>query len=552
MITHLHIRDFAIIQNIDTDFHTGFNVITGETGAGKSIIIEAVSLALGARADRQMVRSGADKALIQLIIDESEVPEAFRTGAEIITREISANGKSICRVDGEIVTLAQLQEVVRQVADIHGQYEQQSLLYPERHLEIIDLFGAKQIRPAKARVADAFRAYSQVERLLFDLENAGKISDRERDFIQFEIDEINAAAPNVEEFNALCEQVKIQQHSEQIWNALSAAYQGLGEGERSALDTVSSALGNVQGISNFADSFSEIASSLSDAYYALQDQVSSIRNLLDNMDFSRHTLDDSIARMDVLNRLVDKYGGMNGSIDAVLAYRDQAVERLALFTDSEAQKAELTEKHAAASEKLSAESEILSTLRKTAAETLVRAITQELSALNFSDAQFDIRFTGDASDPACFSESGTDKAEFLLSANKGQPLISLAKFASGGEMSRIMLAFKSVIAAFDYMPTMIFDEIDSGISGVTASIVGEKLIQMAKHRQILCITHLPQIAALAEHHYKIEKQSDDATTYTTMIELKDEARVSDIARLLGGKNVTETTLKTAHELLSLV
>ncbi|MDR1778822.1 MAG: DNA repair protein RecN [Clostridiales Family XIII bacterium] len=539
MISHIRIQDFAIIQEIDAEFHDGLSVITGETGAGKSIIIEAVSLALGGRADRQFVRTGKEKARIQVVADQPET---------VISREISAAGKSLCLIDGQIVPLKDLETATRRLADIHGQYDQQNLLYPERHIEIIDAFGAKHIEPAKTRVAEKYAAYETVKKQLAQLKADANASEREKDFLRFEIREIDAAKADAGEYEELTEQVKIQQHSEQIFRALSEATGALSDGERPAVEALAEARGSLSAVAGISRELAALHEELGNLYYALEEQASAIRRMLEGVDFSPRSLDENIARLDLLDRLTAKYGA-KGDIDAMLKHRDAAAEKLSRIEFSAEEMEKLAGDLARRTEELAAESAILSKLRRKAGEALVSAITAELTQLNFSDAKLDILFTGEPDDPACFTESGTDKAEFLISANKGQPMLPIARSASGGELSRIMLAFKAVIAEFDRTPTLIFDEIDTGISGVTASVVGEKLLQMAAHRQIICITHLPQIAALAAHHYRIEKSSDEAATYTTLREIQGEERVQDIARLLGGKNITQATLQTARELL---
>ncbi|MDR1292939.1 MAG: DNA repair protein RecN [Clostridiales Family XIII bacterium] len=567
MISHLLIRDFAIIDEIDVGLSGGLSVVTGETGAGKSIVIEAVSMALGARADTAMVRRGSEKALIQVVIDESGLPEGCRTGIELLSREISKEGKSVCRVNGEITTLARLKEMTERVADIHGQYDHQSLLDPRNHLSVIDGFHADPIYGVKERVAEKWREYTSAKRVLDGLLADESKSRREIDFLRFEVDEIDAARPRPGELERLKDELKVMQNSERIYEALSAAYASVSSDASSASEGVSRAVGDLRAVSDISDEYRAMEESASEALYLIDELSATLRAKLDSLDFSEQAINDTIARVDVLDRLVSKYGGAGGGIESVLEYRDSAEERLASIANREEEKARLARELADAESALVSASLELSRLRRDAAKELEVGVTKQLKDLNFPDAVFSVSFSGDsggdrdaggdqASDgpetkvnPADFSENGIDEPEFMLSANKGQPSLPVARFASGGEMSRVMLALKSVVGGFDGIPTMIFDEIDSGVSGVTASIVGEKLKRMADGRQIVCITHLPQIAAFADHHYMIEKQSDDADTYTTLTKLTDEERVREIARLIGGSTVTKTTMDSARELI---
>jgi DNA repair protein RecN (Recombination protein N) len=311
-------------------------------------------------------------------------------------------------------------------------------------------------------------------------------------------------------------------------------------------------------IAGLSEEYRDLETRVSEHYFGLEELSADISKALDRLEYSEQSLNDSIARLDVLDRLISKYGGAHGSIENVLAYRDDARKKLSNIENFDAVKAELYAALQNAERELAGESLVLSRFRRKSAEELEKSVDEQLKALNFSDASFCVRFakaygsdSEKAVDSADFSEHGVDRLEFLLSANKGQPLLPVAKAASGGELSRLMLAMKSAAGDIDGIPTMIFDEIDAGISGVTASIVGEKLLEMAGKRQIICITHLPQIAACAQHHFVIQKSSDDKTTYTTIIELSDAEKIQEIARLLGGKNVTETTRSSAEELINL-
>ncbi|MDR2163459.1 MAG: DNA repair protein RecN, partial [Clostridiales Family XIII bacterium] len=534
--------------------------------------------------------------------------------------------------DGEIVTLARLREATSHVADKHGQYDHQSLLDPRSHIEVIDGFRADLISGAKARVAEAWRGYSASKRAMDGLLAGEAKSRRELDFLRFEVGDIDAARPRPGEYETLKDELKVMQNSERIFEALSSAYESVSGGAASASDSLARAVGDLRAVSDISGEYKAMGETASEAAYMVGELSGAIRSRLDSLEFSEQAINDTIARIDVLERLMSKYGR---TIEDVLEYREKAVERLSKIENIDEEKGRLARELGAMESALASESLALTGLRRQAAAELEEGVTKELRELNFSDAVFTVSFAkgygaapggdsariggdasgvrrltseisapstgdsariggdasgvrrstseisapstgdsarigGDASgdigkdnsaqagrdgyacavDPADFTENGIDDVEFLISANKGQPPLPVAKSASGGELSRIMLALKSVIGEFDRIPTMVFDEIDAGISGVTASVVGGKLKRMARGRQILCITHLPQIAAFADHHYVIEKRSDDSDTYTTLAELTDEGRVGEIARLIGGSTVTRATTDSARELIA--
>ncbi|MDR1795947.1 MAG: DNA repair protein RecN [Clostridiales Family XIII bacterium] len=536
MIARILIRNFAIIEGLEAELSPGLCVVTGETGAGKSVVIEALSLALGARADKSMVRAGMDKAVISLLFENDLV----------LTREVSAQGKSVCKADGEIVTLSALADLTAGLVDVHGQYDHQSLLAWERHIGLLDAFGHERIAPALSRVGEAYEQYRALKEALDGLRRASAASERELDFLRFEAQEIEAARLSPGEDAEIEARVRVMQGAEKIYEALARAGAALsGEDEGGAIaaaGTVKEALASLVG---FGAAFEDMAKAAADAYYALGELEPLLHAQMERTEFSQKELDDALARLDQIERLKKKYGG---SVESVLAHAEQAREKLDGIEDAGAKQAALAQKLAAAEAVLEAASGALTGLREEAAGRLEREITRQLDELHFKDARFSVSISraGDG-----YSENGCDRVEFLLSANKGQPLLPLAKVASGGELSRIMLAFKAVTGDFDGIETMIFDEIDSGISGVAASVVGEKLRGMAKSHQIVCITHLPQIAACAAHHFILEKSTDETNTYTTMREVTGEERVREVARLLGGKNVTETTLASARELIAL-
>ena len=535
MIRHISIKNFATIEKAEIDFHDGLNTITGETGAGKSVAVEAISLALGSRADTAYVRSGTKKAVIQMIAEDKNTEY-------IITREVSASGKNICRINDEIVTLGHLNALCKKLADIHGQYDHQSLLNPDYHIHLVDLYQKDRILPAKEKVQRLYETYTALRaRLKALLEETAK-NQREQDFMAYELEELQNAHLQIGEDAELEERIELLQNSGQIYENLAGAYQIASEDECSALSAIKHIADNLTEIASYSQDLSELSQRTNELYYELEDIASSVRDCRDNTVFSPEELDETIERSDLLKRLKNKHGK---SIEELITYAQELEEKLSGIENADALKEQLESQLAQQRQELLAACEDLSNARKEAAAQLEQKITEELTQLNFNDAKFSISFK----QAEHLTAEGFDSVEFLISTNRGEPLKPLSKIASGGEMSRIMLAFKKITGDYDEIPTMIFDEIDSGISGIAASVVGRKLREIARTHQIICITHLPQIAAFGEHNYKIEKQTDDSSTYTTITELVPEEKVQEIARLLGGATITETTFRSAEELI---
>lgn len=536
MINHISIQNFAIIENTEIDFEDGLSIITGETGSGKSIVIEAISLALGSRADSSFVRHGADKAVVELAgeLDGEEL---------VITREVSASGKNLCRLNGQMVTLGVLAQTCRKLADIHGQYDNQSLLNPENHIVLVDRFHEEKISSIKSRFEEAYHAYHEVKTRLSKLLSAEGEQRRKLDFYRFEKDEIDHADLSTGEDEALSARVSLLQNSEKIFAGIETAYGSLSENEGCAMDALGNCLSALDSISGYSSELSAVTEDFTDLYYRLEDISGALRRIRENITFTPDELDTAIARLDLIENLKKKYGS---SIEEILAYRDRISEELSMIENFDETKAELEKQCATSYELLKKQAEYLTEARKISADKLEKAIEKELHDLNFAQAHLSIDFKT----PDTITVTGNDIVEFLITTNKGEPLKPLAKIASGGEISRIMLAIKNITGTYDYIPTMIFDEIDAGISGVTASIVGRKLHQIAENHQIICITHLPQIAACGDTHYRIHKESNETSTFTYVDKLSGDEAVDEIARLLGGETVTETTRASAKELLA--
>lgn len=554
MITHIKIQDFAIIDHLDVDFHEGLNVITGETGAGKSIIIEAISTALGSRADTTYVRTGKDKAIIQLTLDTSdEQSQAFfeENGITpdeetVIKREISKTGKSVCRINGEIVPVSLLSKFCRGLADIHGQYDHQSLLNAEQHVFLLDSFGGPEIRKVRETTEQVYHQYVDCSRQLNQIKNNLAAAQRQRDFMSFELDEINKIKPVLGEDDELAQRITLLENSQRIFERLSGAYEVLFGEEQAVISQLSTVTNQLSDVAEFSTEISGFHDQVSDAYYQLEDVAEELRRFKDTLTFSPEELEEAYKRQDLLDGLKRKHGG---SLESVLSYAKEVETALTKIDNADAEIEALTRDLGIYRDQLKLASSRLSLLRHDAAELMSQKINAELMELNFQNAQFVVDFK--EQEKTVYTANGIDVVEFLISTNKGEMPKPLAKIASGGEISRIMLAMKRITGELDYIPTLIFDEIDSGISGITASIVGKKLVQIAENHQVMCITHLPQIAACGTHHYKIQKTDNDESTVSTVVPLTENERVDEIARLLGGINITETTRESARELLAL-
>jgi DNA repair protein RecN (Recombination protein N) len=537
MITHISIKDFAIIEALEVDFHKGLNIITGETGAGKSIIIEAMSMALGGRADKTYVRTGAEKAIIQMVA--SQMNEET-----VLTREISSEGKNLCKINGEIVTLSQLNEFCQKITDVHGQYAHQSLLNPDNHIKLVDAYEKESITSAKKRVSQLFDDYQDISRRLTSMINETRENRRKKDFMEYELNEILQANLTPGEDKLLEEQLIYLRNKERIYQNLEIAYGIARSDSRSALEVLSDIQKTLKPISGMSRDAANLEDEFTDIYYRVEDLCTKIRDAKDKIVFSDQDLRDLTERDDYIENIKRKYGM---TIEEILDYAQKLEKDLLAIENMDSDIESLQVEKIRVEEMLQEESARLTHLRKASAKSLEEKITKELVDLNFQDAKLNIKVLKLPK----YTNEGVDSIEFLIRTNKGSDLKPLSKIASGGEMSRIMLAFKSVIGDYDGIPTMVFDEIDSGISGATASVVGKKLMDISQKHQIISITHLPQIAAYGDHHYRIVKTTDDHMTYTTIQPLSDKEKVEEIARLLSGINISDTTVKSARELIEL-
>lgn len=537
MINYIKIKNFATIKDTEVQFNNGMNAITGETGSGKSVVVEAMSLALGARADSTFVRTGEDKAIIQMQADLDE-------NEYVITREISSSGKNLCKIDDRIVSLSELYSLCEKLADIHGQYDNQYLLKPENHIGLVDIYDRDAIKPAKERVENYYDEYVHVSKALADLEAKYQEKEARKEMLLYSMKEIQDANLFSENED---EQIKEQIGEMKRYEDISSAYERTYDIAYSADDSVYSGfnrvLESIRSASEISKEAAAFEDELTDMYYRFEDICGELSRAKDRTPYSQDEMDQLIERLDLIEDLKRKYGD---SITAVMLKCEEIQKELDMISNAtnDIESMELEKRRI--EELLKDATERLSGLRKQAASHLEGNIADVLQKLNFNDVELDIHFEKLPS----YTANGNDKVEFLISPNRGEAMKPLAKIASGGEMSRIMLAFKKVFADYDNIPTLIFDEIDSGISGETASVVGKVLGEIAENRQLIVITHLPQIASLANHNYKIEKTSDDEKTYTTIKELSPQEKISEIARLLSGLDVSDITLESAREMIS--
>ncbi len=553
MLQSLHVKNLALIDETEVTFGEGLNILTGETGAGKSIIIGSINLALGAKADKEMIRSGAEYALVELVftvenpaqikaIQDMEL--SLEEGQLILQRKIMEN-RSQCKVCGETVTAKQLRQLAEILIDIHGQHEHQSLLKEAKQLEILDAYAGSSISEKKERLGDVHRQYRDKCRELSENETDEETRKRECSLAEFECREIEEAALVPGEDAEVERAYQRMSNARKIEEAALSAHALCGYENNGAGSVIARALKEIRSVSAYDETLKEYEKQLLDIDGLLNDYNRGMAEYLSGLEFDAGQFEQTETRLNLLNRLKSKYGN---TVEEILAYRERALETLEKYQDYDAYRAALAQETATLKENALSLSGEISALRKENAQTLSEKMREALSDLNFEQAVFDIAV--DAEEER-LSENGYDKVRFLISTNPGEPVKELSQVASGGELSRIMLALKTVLADKDDIETLIFDEIDTGISGRTAWKVSEKMGILGKGHQLICITHLPQIAAMADTHFVIEKQVEDNRSITRIRELKQEKSVEELARMLGGDVITENALKNAEEMKEL-
>ncbi|MCM3180008.1 DNA repair protein RecN [Cytobacillus horneckiae] len=553
MLNEISIRNFAIIEALSIPFEKGLTVLSGETGAGKSIIIDAVHLLVGGRGSAEFVRHGEDKAEIEglFLLDDLNHPcykkaEEFgieiEDGMVVLRRDISKNGKSVCRINGKLVTISTLREVGSTLVDIHGQHEHQELMDESRHLPLLDQFGGQKIAKSHNEYENIFRSYDQTMKKINNLtENEQQMAHR-LDLIQFQLEEIRNADLKLNEDEELIEEKQKLSNFERIFEALQISFNAL-QGEQKGLDWVGLAMSQMQTASELDSNFQELSESVSNSFYQLEDSMRTLRNELDLMEYNPGRLNEIEERLNEINGLKRKYGQ---SIEATLEYASKIEEEIETILNKETHIEQLQKTAASLREDLLVEGEELSRLRRKTAVNLTKLIHKELKELYMEKTVFEVNFT---MDKETFSKNGLDIVEFYLSTNPGEPLKPLSKIASGGELSRIMLALKSIFSKHQGVTSIIFDEVDTGVSGRVAQAIAEKIHQVAKDSQVLCISHLPQVAAMADSHLFISKNTKAGRTKTTVKSLGDEEKIKEIGRMISGVEITDLTREHAKELL---
>ena len=552
MLSLLHIENIALIQSADIRFEPGFNVLTGETGAGKSIVIDSIGAVLGERTSRELIRTGAKSALVTAVF--TQVPplpwleeNGFPTGEEelLLQRELQGDGRNVCRIDGKLVTVAQLRELGRQLLNIHGQHDGQQLLDPASHLGYLDQFGGCQ--PLLEDYQEAYRKWHDIRREMDKLQMDEAERSRRVDTLNYQIQELERAQLKTGEDEELSARRTLLRSAGKLMEAVQSAEFALsGDEDRDgACSLIAQAEGEVQGVSSISPELGELSEKLTALRCAADDAADTLRDLSRSFDFSPGELDQVEERLDLLYRLRKKYGP---TVEDMLAYLDRCRKELDQIQYADDTLARLEKDLKKAQKEAVRRGESLSQARREAAGALQARVQEELRQLDMPKVQFQTEFTPKGGE-AGMDETGLDEVQFLMSANLGEALKPIQKVASGGELARIMLALKNVLAEGDQIGTLVFDEVDTGVSGRAAQKVAEKMAQVARGKQVLCVTHLPQIAAMADTHFSVQKGEREGRTYTRLERLDRSQRREELARLIGGASITPSLLESAEELL---
>ena len=553
MLSLLHIENIALIQSADIRFEPGYNVLTGETGAGKSIVIDSIGAVLGERTSRELIRTGAKSALVTAVF--TQVPPlpwleengiALHDGEVLLQREIQGDGRNVCRVDGRLVTVAQLRELGRQLLNIHGQHDGQQLLDPASHLGYLDRCGGHTELLENYRTA--YQAWNGLRKQIAALEMDEAERSRRVDTLNFQIRELERAQLRAGEDEELDQRRTLLRSAGKLMDALqSAEYALCGDDEGGGVcSLLADAEGELDSVSQFSAALEELARQVSELRSAADDAADTLRDLTREMEFSPGELDEVESRLDILYRLKKKYGA---TVEEMLQYLDKCRKELDEIQFADDTIARLTKELEKARKAADQAAQTLSQQRRKAAEKLEKRVQEELRQLDMPKVRFQVEFSP-IDNQWGLDETGMDQVQFLMSANVGEALKPIQKVASGGELARIMLALKNVLAQDDEIGTLVFDEVDTGVSGRAAQKVAEKMAQVARHKQVLCVTHLPQLAAMADTHFSVSKGEREGRTYTNLERLDRKQRREELARLIGGAAVTPALLESAEELLT--
>ncbi len=567
MLAELSIKNFAIIESLSLSFEKGLTVLTGETGAGKSIIIDAIHLLIGGRGSAEFVRYGEAKAEIEgLFLLEQDDHPCYSKCAElgidisdgmiVLRRELTINGKSVCRVNGKLVTIAALREIGATLVDIHGQHEHQELLDESKHLHLLDEYGGEHIRGALEEYGVLYATYERVKRQLQKLnENEQQMAHR-LDLLTFQLDEIQKADLQIDEDERLMEERRKIVNFQKVYEALQSSYEAL-YGEQRGLDWIGLAMNHLDHVSEIDSSVKQAQEVVSNCYYLLEEVAHQLREQLDQLEYDPLRLDEIESRLNEINHLKRKYGQ---TVRDILEYAAKVEEEIETIQHCDDHIHKLQTELQSITADLLVEAKHISELRMKYAKQLIDDIHQELKDLYMEKTTFDVVFRkrqGTYNDPLLdgapvkLQPDGMDEIEFFISTNPGEPLKPLAKVASGGELSRMMLALKSIFSKHQGVTSIIFDEVDTGVSGRVAQAIAEKIYRVARHSQVLCISHLPQVAAMADTHLFIAKETKDGRTKTTVEALNEQEKINEIGRMISGVEITDLTKQHARELLQL-
>lgn len=555
MLLELTIKNIALIESLRMEFAQGFNVLTGETGAGKSIVVDSINLALGGRADRDMIRTGTDRGMVQALFDVAgndraleilrEMDIEAEDGVIVIRRELSRSGKNVCRVSDVVVPLSSLKRLTATLMDVHGQHEHQALLNPACHLDFLDDFGGKAQAAARAEVMRLHAARGRVAAELKRLMNDASEKERLCDVLSFQTQEISAARLKSGEEQKLEKKLTMLEHAEKIRQGVETAYTLVYQGDgrtHSAQEALLRSSEAMDAIAALNERYHSVAARLRELYYGAQDVGYELQAMMDELDFEPEQLDKLAGRLDLIKRLERKYGA---TVEEVIEFGAKAAKRLEELKRSDESVGELKKRYREADAQLRAACAELTALRRESARALAEKICEQLKDLGMGKTRFEVRVDPEPKPTA----SGMDRVEFMISPNPGEPLRPLASIASGGEISRVMLAMKAIAVDQEGVDAMIFDEIDTGVSGRMAQVVGEKMCLIARNRQVLSVTHLPQIAALGDAHFLVEKIAGEDRTDTYVRLLDEEGRVRELSRLVGGASDSESSLSHAAHML---
>jgi DNA repair protein RecN (Recombination protein N) len=556
MLQELMVHDFAIIEDLDLSFENGMTALTGETGAGKSIIIDAVSLLAGARGSSEFIRTGAKKATLQGMFyaaDNAHTRQALADvglqldgGQVLLERDLYASGRNVCRINGQLVNTSTLRRVGETLVDIHGQNEHQELTRPESHIHLLDQFAGPELLRVLDDYHEVYAEYQKRSAALRKKQQNEQEWAQRLDMLTFQVDEIDAANLEPGQEEALNSERDRLANFQRVQDALGTAYGDLSGDDFNPLDVIDNVMQTMQGIADLDPAYKEISESVASAYYTLQDTQSELSRQIDTLEWDEDRLNEVEESLNQINNLKHKYGD---TVEAVIQYGQKAQKELKEMQSAEEDASGLEETVARLDKERRAAADKLTELRHAAAVKLEKAVHVQLRALYMAKTVFSVHFSKEK-DAVC-GPDGADTLEFYIQPNPGERAQPLAKTASGGELSRIMLALKTIFAESDGVTSIIFDEVDTGVSGRVAQAIANKIVLIAQHSQVLCITHLPQVAAMSDYEYKIEKTVTAGRTQTSVTPLRPEERVDELARMLAGTEITDLTRQHASELLQL-